>query len=350
MTIFVSVVLLALALFMLGLQRAYQYVPLKELRRRAQKGDELAKALYRAASYGYSLRILLAALSIASSALLYFYVAHITEPWLAVFLLIMLLWFMYIWLPAQAVHQAMMRAAAIVTPAVTGTLQYLHPLFDRLVRFIRRHRTLHVHSGMYEVEDIVELLEHQAGQPDNRIPESTIHVAVSALTFAQKPIRDIYTPRRVVRSISADETVGPVLMSELHESGFSRFPVYEEKQDNIVGILHLRDLVDKRHSGKIRSYMQKKVCFIHEDQTLRNGLDAILKTHQQLYVVVNSFEEYVGIVSIEDILEQVLGEQIVDEFDAYEDMRSVAASQAKKDRKKHNHPANTPEDSSEVVE
>ncbi len=159
------------------------------------------------------------------------------------------------------------------------------------------------------------------------------------MTFGDKLISDVYTPRRVVRAVRADETVGPVLLAELHDSGFSRFPVYEDDPNEIIGILHLRDLVRKNRSGKIRSYMKQDVCFVHEQQSLRRGLDAILKTHQQLFVVVNSFEEYIGVVSIEDILEQVIGEHIVDEFDAYDDMRAVAQSQAAEDRQQRNHPA-----------
>lgn len=331
------------ALFALALQRAYQHVPIKELRRQARAGDELANALYRVSSYGYSLRMLLLSLSVVSSALLFIFIARNTEPWLAVFIVIALLWFMYIWLPAQTVRQWVVRVAARIAPAVASVLQYFHPVFARVHDFVRKYRPVHVHSGMYEIEDIVALLEQQQSQADNRIPEHTIQLAISALTFANKPIQSVYTPRRVVHGVSAEDTVGPILMNELHDSGFSRFPVHEAESDTIVGILFLRDLITAKNGGKISSHMHEKVCYIHEDQSLRNGLDAVLKTQQQLFVVVNSFEEYVGVISIEDILEAVLGQQIVDEFDSYDDMRAVAASQAKKEAKRHNHPAGLPE-------
>jgi CBS domain containing-hemolysin-like protein len=81
--------------------------------------------------------------------------------------------------------------------------------------------------------------------------------------------------------------------------------------------------------------MHHQVCYVHEDQPLGEVMRAILKTHQQLFVVVNSFEEYVGIITMEDILEEVIGQQIVDEFDQYEDMRAVAARVAKKDHQTH---------------
>ena len=66
-------------------------------------------------------------------------------------------------------------------------------------------------------------------------------------------------------------------------------------------------------------------------------MDAFLKTHHHLLVVVNHFEEIVGVLSIEDVLEQIVGQPIVDEFDNYEDLRAVAAKEAKQDHAEQEH-------------
>jgi CBS domain containing-hemolysin-like protein len=77
---------------------------------------------------------------------------------------------------------------------------------------------------------------------------------------------------------------------------------------------------------------------VHEDFTLYQALQAFLKTKHHLFLVVNSFEELVGILTIEDVLEQMIGKPIVDEFDRYDDLRAVAAAAAKKDHVNHNEP------------
>jgi magnesium and cobalt transporter len=120
-------------------------------------------------------------------------------------------------------------------------------------------------------------------------------------------------------------------MGELHASGHSRFPVYEVKKDNIVGVLYLHDLVATKRSGTVSNIMRRKVTYVHEDFTLYQTLQAFIKTKQHLFIVVNSFEEYVGIITIEDVLERVIGKLIVDEFDRYDDLRAVAAAAAHKD-------------------
>jgi Mg2+/Co2+ transporter CorC len=76
-------------------------------------------------------------------------------------------------------------------------------------------------------------------------------------------------------------------------------------------------------------------------------LHAFLKTKHHQFIVVNSFEEYTGIVTIEDVLEQVIGHKIEDEFDKYDDMRAVAQHQAQKEHDSHKQ---VPETVTEVVE
>ena len=121
-------------------------------------------------------------------------------------------------------------------------------------------------------------------------------------------------------------------MDTLHKSGHSRFPVYDGKKDNIVGTLYMRDLVNAKEGGTIKSVMKHDVGYVHEEQNLYDALQAVIKTHHHLLVVVNSFEEYVGIITLEDILEQVVGKLIVDEFDQYNDLRAVAARAAEAER------------------
>ena len=335
MTFFYILILAALTLFAISLQRTYGSVPVKELKRRARSGDQVASSLLRAASYGSSLRTLLWVLIVLVGAIFFTAVAQATEGWFAVLLSGIVLWFGFIWLPAQDATRMGVWVASKAAPVFEKILQYLHPLLDRLVSFVRRHRPLNLHTGLYDKDDLLALFDRQKIQSDNRVDANTLEIVEHTLKFADKKVSDILTPRRVVKSVSVDDTIGPVLMTDLHKSGFSRFPAYEGKQDNITGVLYLRDLVRAKAGGTVGKVMSKQVCYVHEDQPLTEALDAILKTHQQLFVVVNSFEEYVGIVTIEDIMEEIVGKQIVDEFDQYDDLRAVAAKMAAKEHKEH---------------
>jgi CBS domain containing-hemolysin-like protein len=184
---------------------------------------------------------------------------------------------------------------------------------------------------LYQKEDMVELINQQQVQTDNRITEEELRIATHALTYGGKIIRDVMTPRRMMRSVSADDVIGPILMTELHKSGHSRFPVMAA-ENQAVGMLYVRDLVAAKQGGKVSELMEKHVYYVQEEQSLDHALQAFLRTKHHLFLVINEFEEIVGLISIEDVLEQVLGKKILDEFDQYDDLRAVAKLRAKEAR------------------
>jgi CBS domain containing-hemolysin-like protein len=335
--VFVSV-MAVLTLCAVGLQRTYSHVPLPELKRRARKGEVISVAILKATNYGPSLRAVLWGFIIACCSGFFVVVSVNTAPFAAFLLSATLLYLGFVWLPASRVTARSEKFAAWIAPYIVSIVDKLHPLIDRMVKFVHKHRPVTVHTGMYVRDDLVELLDRQSVQADNRIEQSELGIARHALTFGDKTISHIMTPLRVVKSVSAQELVGPILFDELHQSGHSRFPVFDGKTTNIVGTLFLRDLVGKNVSGIVGSHMVKSVYYIHEDQSIDDALQAILKTHHQLFIVVNNFEELVGIVTMEDVIETVIGKLIVDEFDQYDDLRAVAARHAKLEHTAHKEP------------
>jgi CBS domain containing-hemolysin-like protein len=324
------------------LQRTYQHVPLHELKRLARRGDEVAQLLYRPAAYGMSLQVLLGVVAIVLGMLALIFLAHALGTWLAVILLLVLVGLgRFIFVPNSELNRSSLWLAKKAAPGIGWVLERLQPTIDFLVRLGRKHRHVSIHTGLYEKSDIVELLERQKGQADSRISESEIMLLQHALQFGDKLVLEAMVPKRVVTMVSSQDAVGPVLMDELSRSGHSRFPVYEGRKDNIVGVLYLHDLVGAKHTGTVEHIMSRKLTYVHEDFTLQQALQAFLKTKHHLFLVVNSFEELVGIITIEDVLEQMIGKPIVDEFDRYDDLRAVAAAAARKDHRSHDEPKST---------
>lgn len=347
MTTFITaVILLGLALFGIALRKTYDYLPRKELKRQARSGDKVAKTLYRAVAYGPSLRLFLwLFIGVTASAGFVLFARHV-PPLLSFLTVAGLLWYGFVWMPTARISSIGARLVVAATPLISWLLNYLHPLFYRLARVVQPRREGMYHTGLYEREDLVELLELQRGLTDSRISGAEIDMAIHALTFGERTAGEIVVPRRIVKMVGADDVIGPILMGELHDSGHSRFPVYSGNQDTLIGMLYLRDLIDAKHGGKVRDVARPEVYFLHEDQSLYQALHAFIKTKHHLFIVVNSFEEFIGIVTIEDVLEQVIGHKIEDEFDKYDDMRAVAHIHAKAEHDSHKA---VPETVTEVV-
>lgn len=343
LSLILGLVCAAVVLVDLALIKTYRHVPALELKRLARHGDQVAAVFYKPVSYGVSLPVLLwfiAGLSLAGSALLF---ANSLPGLIAFLLVATIIWIGFVWIPAGRLTKGGIWFAKWAAPAIAWILERIHPLVARVVQFVRRHRPVTIHTGLYEKSDLATLLARQKDQPDNRIAIGEIDLLTHALTFGDKLVFDVLVPKRVVVSASSEEAIGPALMDELHKSGHSRFPVYDGKKDNVVGILYLRDLINTKKTGKVRDVMKKRLSYVHEDFTLYQTLQAFIKTKQHLFLVVNSFEEFTGIITIEDVLEQIVGKVIMDEFDNYEDLRAVATKAAEKEHKDHEKAATEPE-------
>ncbi|HSW79641.1 MAG TPA: CBS domain-containing protein [Candidatus Saccharimonadales bacterium] len=334
LTFILAIAFLLLAVAVLALRQSYRFVPLRELKRQARSAEPLAKSLYRAAAYGTDLEIILWLL-IAVCLLLSFALLSAIAPSILAFIVEALaIGLAYAWMPDAGLAKISPKVVVLVTPLLIWVLEISRPLLKRVSSFLNKHQ-VSMHSGLYERDDLLRLLEQQKEQSDSRIPQEQLDLLISALTYGDKAVYECMVPRRVVRSISAEDSVGPVLIRDLHDSGFSRFPVFHEKPDNFVGTLYIRDLIDLKHTGKVKDVMEQAVFYVHEEYPLEQVLHAFLKTKHHLFIVVDKFEEYVGIITIEDIIEQILGCKIVDEFDSYDDLRAVAADHARHEHKAH---------------
>jgi CBS domain containing-hemolysin-like protein len=349
-TLLLGLLLTGFMLYAIVLLKTYRHISNKELKRQARQGDKLADSLYRVVGFGASLDIILWFVVGVSGGLLFAMLAKQIAYWLSAMIITAIIWLGFAWLPNSHSTKLGRQIASLSAKPMRVIIDLLYPLLSRVERIILKHTPITVHTGLYEKQDLVELLKQQKGQLDNRISKEEIAIARNALTFGDKLVRDVMTPRRVMKSINASDSVGPVTMEELHKSGHSRFPVYEDKKDNFVGILYMRDMVKARAGGLVKSLMESKVFYVHDESNIDEVLQAFIKTHHHLFLVVNNFEEIVGLITMEDILEEILGQPILDEFDQYDSLRAVATKLAQKEHKQQEEVVKTSPKATGVIE
>lgn len=176
---------------------------------------------------------------------------------------------------------------------------------------------------IYSRKELVNILQEHGKHLEIRSDEERI--ARGALTFGEKQIEEVMTPRSMVKGIEQDQVLDGVTVADLMKSGHSRFPVYDDSLDHVTGMLYTNQLLDPaNHNQPAKDVADHVVHFVNEGATLDHALNAFIKTKRHLFMVVNQFSEFVGIVSIEDVIEEILGVEIVDEFDKYSNVRAVA--------------------------
>lgn len=325
---------IVLAFVAMVLQRFYSSIPLKELKRLSVRGDHLAQTLYRPAAYGTSLRTLLwliAGLSLAGAFLLI--IPNV--PGLVGFAIVLLtLLVAFVWLPSLQLTVQGAQFAGWVAPAVVWVIRYVHPVLSRVADLVNKGRTLAGHSRLYEKEDLAHLLRQQKEQPDNRISLEVLELTDRALAFSDKQAADVALPRKAAHLVNADDPIGPIVMDQLHKSGQNSFLVYKGNKETIVGSLLLRDAVNAKQGGRVLELVRHDLCYVHEDFSLLQVLTAFQKTGHHTAIVINGFEEFVGVITLDNLLHELLGE-LPEGLENYENPSAIAAYKPPKDEADH---------------
>jgi len=304
-----------------------------ELERRAKRASKEAKAALRREKYLpdiISLQRIVVSLLLVVVVLL----SVVTFGWLVGVIVAVLIALEY---AVVAKFPPLVRSSQQLYEIIEPSLLKFTEKFNSVFMFIR---SLPPHdSAQYHRFDSREELQELITNAGEVLSEDERKLIVHTLQFRDQRVDSVMTPRSMIDSINKDEFLGPLVLSELHDIGHSRLPVIDKDLDHIVGVLHLRDLLslDIRRSVTAEKAMEAKVYYIRQDHSLEHALAAFLKTRHHMFVVINQLRETVGLISLEDVLEAMIGRKIMDEDDNHEDLRSVAVLDAKHNNSPEKH-------------
>ena len=208
---------------------------------------------------------------------------------------------------------------------MSGVLQFLNRFLQPLSLFLVKGTNLiesrldnHA-SGATSREDIDEAINLSVGQEDHA--EQEMDILKSIVKFGDVAVKQIMRSRVDVTAMDST-TDYEELLKVARESGFSRLPIYNEDFDHVAGILYVKDLLGHLEEGKDyhwQSHVRTNVLYVPESKKI----DALLKEFQEqrmhMAIVVDEYGGSSGIVTLEDIMEEVIGE-IKDEFDDREEV------------------------------
>ncbi|MDP9252571.1 MAG: hemolysin family protein [Chloroflexota bacterium] len=173
---------------------------------------------------------------------------------------------------------------------------------------IKPRSDLNVHSD----EELKMLIAASARQ--GVLQESERVIVGNALDFADTLVRQVMVPRTEIVAVPEEvDLAGLVVMARQHR--LSRFPVYRDDLDHIVGVVHVKDLVGVDRTSKAKAHdIMRRVPAIPETLRLDQALAEFRRQHAQLAIVIDEYGGTAGLVTLEDVLEELVGE-VGDEFE-----------------------------------
>jgi CBS domain containing-hemolysin-like protein len=148
----------------------------------------------------------------------------------------------------------------------------------------------------------------------------------NALSLDELLINEIMTPRTVVYIFDGQDTIAS-LFKKTKDIPFARIPIYEDQTDNITGIVRRRDILGAKAEGndsiQIKS-LASEAIFVPDNAAASDALQTFLKNHQQLAIAVDEFGSMSGVITMEDVIEHIIGQEIFEVDDPAIDMRELA--------------------------
>lgn len=163
------------------------------------------------------------------------------------------------------------------------------------------------------------------GQAAKVIDDVEYRILTNTMRLKQINIEDVMTPRTVVRTVKPDMTIKE-FDDFLKTAPFSRFPIIDESKQIFKGYIHKSSSFKAKDTDKVKKYSCDMRSFSPEAK-LQDVLSAMLEDHNHMSLVVDQLGTWIGIITLEDIIETIIGKEIVDETDTITDMQKYAKLQ-----------------------
>ena len=185
---------------------------------------------------------------------------------------------------------------------------------------------------LFSKQEFSEIIKHHEDSPESVIDSDEERILLGALSFSDKQVYDIMTPRTVIYHLNKNTVLNATKVEEIKQKGYSRIPVFDGNPDNMIGILFVKDLLGIIPNEEIvvENFIKKdKLLFVEWNEKLDKVLDLMVKSHNHLIIVSDEFGVFNGIVTLEDIVEEILKIEIVDEQDKIIDLQHHARERIK---------------------
>ena len=162
-------------------------------------------------------------------------------------------------------------------------------------------------------DDIVFLLEE--GKESGAVEAEEAHLIQQVLRFTDRPVRTVMTPRTKMSAVAAETSLDAVI-AQFIVLGYSRLPVYQDSIDKIVGVVHTKDVLPHARTPDAVTLMQiaRPPTFVLEHQHVDDVLAMFRREGSHLAIVIDEYGQVAGMLTMEDMLEELVGE-IRDEYD-----------------------------------
>lgn len=311
----IVIVLVLLSGTFAGLTLALFSLKLTTLERKIHLGDQNAEKVYKIRKKGNLLLCTLLLGNVTSYTVMAIFLGSITSGLVAGFIATSLIFVFGEILPQAVFPRYALKIGAKLSWLVWIFLIILFPIAAPIAwvldKLIGKEPPV-----LWDKEELEEIIKYHENVGDGIIDKDEERIILGAMSFSELKVADIMIPLKDVFFLEPNTILNTETLNKIKNKGFNRVPIYDSNRHTIKGILYTRDLIgfSEPTQTTIEEFCSiKKPIIVHESVKLDNLLNSLVNRKIHMALVVNEANHFAGVVTLEDIMEEILKTELEDE-------------------------------------
>lgn len=313
----ISLLLISLSAIFSGLTLGYFTLNTQNLKRQAKLGNTEAQRILPIREKGNQLLTTLLFGNVAVNAILSVYLSTIASGITAALSATVLIFLFGEIIPQAVLSRHAMKFGSLAAPFVRLLMFICAPITFPIAWILDAALGDEMPS-VYSKHEIMEIVSEHEDSEYSPIDEDEERIIRGALQFSHTTVREVMTPAQKVQMFEKNQKLNDMLFEEITNLGFSRYPIYGGKRENIIGILFAKYLLVEEVDISIKDTdeaFETDYLIARPEETLDTVLTRVLKKKKHMCIVMNRHERFMGVITLEDIIEEIIQHEITDEDD-----------------------------------
>jgi metal transporter CNNM len=313
----ISLILVVLSALFSGLTLGLLSLDAQSLRRRAKHGDKDAARVYGVRKNGNQLLVTLILGNVVVNTTLSIFLGSIASGLVAGILATALIVIFGEIIPQAVITRHALWYGARTLPFTRLVLFLFYPVAYPIAQVLNRFLGSELPT-LYSKSELMDIVSEHEESDHSPVDADEKRIVHGALQFSHQKVREVMTAAENVVSVDENQKLNDEFFNLLNDQGFSRLPVYSGEKSNIIGMLYVKDLLIEDDDISIRQTEEAfdtNFMTVRPDELLDVVLAKMLKRRQHLAIVQSRNEQFLGVISLEDIIEQIIQHEIEDEDD-----------------------------------
>jgi len=313
----IPIVLVLLSGLFSGLTLGLLSLDTQTLKRRAKHGDLEAKAIYPVRKRGNLLLTTLLLGNVAVNTTLSIFLSSIASGIMAGIMATTLIVLFGEIIPQAVISRYAMWFGAKTLWFTKFVVFIAYPI-ARPIAMVLDYFLGNELPTTYSNKELMDIISEHEDSEHSSIDEDEERIMHGALQFSHMRVREVMTPEAEVVMYDKNQRLSPAFFAEVNNSGFSRIPVYSGNRSNVVGILYVKDLLIEKEGvalDETAEAFDTGFIQVKGSDLLDVVLGRMLKRRQHLAIVKNKNNQFLGVISMEDVIEEIIQQEIEDEDD-----------------------------------